>query len=38
MVLSDNARRANAIAAEARWTVVDEERVFGERFTLWSNP
>ena len=38
MVLSDNARRANAIAAEAGWKVVEEERVFGERFTLWSNP
>jgi len=38
MVLSDNARKANEIAASAGWTVVEEERVFGERFTLWSNP
>jgi len=38
MVLSDNARRANEIAASVGWAVVEEERVFGERFTLWSNP
>jgi methylase of polypeptide subunit release factors len=38
MVLSDNARSANEIAASVGWTVVEEERVFGERFTLWSNP
>ena len=37
MVLSDNARKANEIAASAGWSVVEEERVFGERFTLWSN-
>jgi methylase of polypeptide subunit release factors len=37
MVLSDNARKALEIAAAAGWTTVEEERVFGERFTLWSS-
>ncbi len=38
MVLSDNARKALEIAAAARWTIVDEERVLGERFSLWCHP
>jgi release factor glutamine methyltransferase len=38
MVLSDNARKALDIAAAAGWSVEEEERVLGERFTLWRNP
>ena len=30
--------RIGEIAAAASWIVVDEERVIGERFTLWSPP